>query len=279
MDRDDQGKESSAREARERQGRIKADADPRMSRSMEYGLAILQCFSSERPSLGIADIAGLLAISRSTTHRYVTTLTALGYLEQGGRRKYRLAPRAAEPGMAAIGALRLSRPARAVLEELRDQTGNTVSVGLLDDQHRVLYVDRVLGHCSGQVEIDEGLGVGVGVPVHCTALGKALLAGLPASEREQALSELTLTRHGPGSITQKRKLAIELDRVREEGLALSDQELKSGMRSIAALIVDPRLSRPLAIDLAAPSSARSAAELVATVGPLLKQAGQRVATA
>ena len=57
--------------------------EPRYSQSLERGLAILGCFTPKRPVLGIADIADELGMSRSTTHRYVITLVALGYLEQG----------------------------------------------------------------------------------------------------------------------------------------------------------------------------------------------------
>jgi DNA-binding IclR family transcriptional regulator len=63
---------------------------PRYSQSLERGLAILGCFTPQHPVLGIADIATELGMSRSTTHRYVSTLVALGYLEQGAGRKYRL---------------------------------------------------------------------------------------------------------------------------------------------------------------------------------------------
>src|SRR5664280_1831274 len=63
--------------------------EPRYSQSLERGLAILSCFTPKRPVLGIADIADELGMSRSTTHRYVITLLALGYLEQGASRKYR----------------------------------------------------------------------------------------------------------------------------------------------------------------------------------------------
>lgn len=64
--------------------------DPRYSQSLERGLAILACFTPPRPMLGIADLADELGMSRSTTHRYVVTLLALGYLEQETTRKYRL---------------------------------------------------------------------------------------------------------------------------------------------------------------------------------------------
>src|ERR1700722_13179716 len=157
--------------------RILAAPDPRLSRSLEYGVAILESFTRERQTLGIADIAETLGISRSTTHRYAMTLVTLGYLEQNSKRKYRLARRAADPGSAAVGAIRRQVAARAVLEELREDTGHTGRMGVLDGP-RVVYVYRLLGHSTGQHAVDRDLGVGADIPVYCSALGKVLLASL-----------------------------------------------------------------------------------------------------
>jgi IclR family pca regulon transcriptional regulator len=81
---------------------------PRYSQSLERGLAILACFKPEQPSMRLADIADGLGLSRSTTHRYVTTLVALGYLEQGEGRRYRLGLRVIDLGMAALNCWRAS---------------------------------------------------------------------------------------------------------------------------------------------------------------------------
>ena len=76
--------------------------EPRYSQSLERGLAILGCFTPERPVLGIADISDDLGMSRSTTHRYAITLVALGFLEQGASRKYRLGLAGDRSGMSAV---------------------------------------------------------------------------------------------------------------------------------------------------------------------------------
>src|SRR5580693_1466011 len=70
-----------------RSARIRPAPDPRLSRSLEYGIAILESFSRKHQELGIAELAELVGISRSTTHRYAITLVALGYLGQDSRRK------------------------------------------------------------------------------------------------------------------------------------------------------------------------------------------------
>src|SRR5579863_7749362 len=81
--------------------------EPRFSQSLERGLAILGCFTPTRPVLGIADLADELGMSRSTTHRYVITLTRLGYLEQGLRRKYQLTLRVTDLGISAMNGMSL----------------------------------------------------------------------------------------------------------------------------------------------------------------------------
>ena len=184
--------------------RVRPAPDPRLSRSLEYGVAILETFSAERQELGIARLSDVVGISRSTTHRYAMTLVALGYLEQDTKRKYRLSARAATPGGAAIAAMRRDIHARAVLEELREQTGHTVSMGVLDGA-RVIYVHRLFGHRAGQYAIDASLGVGASMPAYCTALGKVLLASLSDAERREVLAGLQLKRHGPNTIIEKRR--------------------------------------------------------------------------
>lgn len=255
------------------QRRILPEPDPRLSRSLEYGVAILECYSSERQELGIAELADILGISRSTTHRYAITLVELGFLEQDAKRKYRLARHAADAGGVAVGELRKQVPARAVLEELRDDIRHTVSMGVLDGD-RVIYVHRLLGHRPGQYAIDAGLGVGASVPVYCTALGKVLLASLSDAERRELLAGLKLKRHAPNTIVDRRKLAVEFDRVSPRGVVVSDEELLPGSRSIAVLVPRPRSEHPLAIDVTVPSSAFTVNRLVREVGPRLKRAAR-----
>jgi IclR family pca regulon transcriptional regulator len=255
--------------------RVRPAPDPRLSRSLEYGVAILETFSAERQELGIAGLSDIVGISRSTTHRYAATLVALGYLEQDSKRKYRLAARAADPGSAAIAAVRRDIHARAVLEELREQTGHTVSMGVLD-RARVTYVHRLFGHRTGQHAIDTSLGVGASVPVYCTALGKVLLASLSDAERREVLAGLRLTRHGPNTILNKRALAAELDSISPRGSVLSDEEAMSGARSIAALVPRPSGEHQLAIDVTVPAAAYTVERLRRQIGPRVKRAARLI---
>lgn len=255
---------------------IEDAADPRRSRSLEYGTAILRCYSGEHVALGIADLAELVGISRSTTHRYAMTLVALGYLEQDSKRKYRLSPRAADPGSAAVEAVRTDVGARAVLQELRDELGHTVSMGVLSGG-RVLYVYRLFGHRRGQFAIDRGLESGAHVPAYCTALGKVLMASLSSVERERLLAELEFAPQGPRAILDRRRLATAIGRIGAGDAVLSDEEQLAGARSLAVLVPGTRGGRSLAIDVTVPVAAYSASRLVKQMGPRLKRAAKLIA--
>ena len=139
------------------------------SQSLERGLAILAAFRSGRSLLGVAELGREVGLSRSTSHHYVATLTALGYLEQDSEtRKYRLGPRVLDLGFSAINSMELREVAAPHLRELSDETGYTVNMAILDDVD-IVYVDRCRSSSSGQREIDLNLHVGSRMPAYCTA--------------------------------------------------------------------------------------------------------------
>jgi IclR family pca regulon transcriptional regulator len=249
----------------------KEDRPRRLSYSLQSGVALLLMFSEEHQALGVSEMADRGGLGRATTHRYATTFLRLGYLEQDSKRKYRLAPRAADPGAHAIGEIRRALPARAVLEELREEIGHTVSMGALDHT-RVVYVHRLFGHRSGQHAIDRELRVGAHIPAYCTALGKILLASLSDAERRERVATIDLVPQGPRSIVEHAELLAELDEMNVQAPIVSDEEFVTGARSIAVLVPRPSGERPMAIDLTVPSSAYTTMQLLEATGPKMMRA-------
>jgi IclR family transcriptional regulator, pca regulon regulatory protein len=198
----------------------------RYSHSLGRGLAILACYTPERPVLGIAELAEQLGISRSTTHRYVRTLVSLGYLEQDASRKYRLALGAIDLG-AALNATGLCKHAHPELEALSRRSGYTAEIAVLDGP-KTLLVGHVLAGTGTAVDACLRL------PAYCTSMGKVLLAYLPSEPRAKLISEMELIECGPGTITSKAALHAQLENVRSEGFAIDDEELMEGTRAIAA---------------------------------------------
>lgn len=249
--------------------------EPRYSQSLERGLAILSCFTAKRPVMGIADLADTLGMSRSTTHRYVITLLALGYLEQVASRKYRLGLRVSDLGMSALNATGLREHSHPHLEELRRQTGCSAGLALLDGTE-VLYVDSARSVRRAREEIDLSLHPGSRLPVHCTATGKMLLAELPEELQRDLLAELKLPKRGPKTITGKKALREELDRVAKAGIATSNEELVAKLNAIAAPVRDSTGQAIAALGLTAPASAMASKKLLDSHGPRLIETAKEI---
>jgi DNA-binding IclR family transcriptional regulator len=233
---------------------VASTPEPRISRSLEYGVAILECFSGKHPVLRISELADMIGVSRSTMHRYATTLVQLGYLEQDEKRRYRLARAAARPGTTAIETIRREVRARTILEDLRAQTGHTVSLGLLSGS-RVLYVYRLSAHATaGQYGADGDLRAGAQTPALHTPLGLALLSTLLESE---LLSLLETSDPGHPSVdlttsAARRSLVGEVKAIKESGIVIGPNPHGSG--HVIAAPVTRWMDRPiLAVELTVPA--------------------------
>ena len=241
------------------------------SQSLERGLAILSSFTSVQPLLGVSELAREVGLNRSTTHRYIATLAALGYLQQDApTKKYRLGPRVVDLGFSAINSMELREVAAPHLRRLSDETGCTVNMAILDGLD-IVYVERCRSTQAGQREIDLNLHVGARLPAYCTSLGKVLLAWLAPEEQAAALDRVDFSRRGPNTITSRSALIAELDRVRAEGFAINNEELAYGLRSIAAPILDRDGAAAAAINLAMHSSMVSMDDLSARLSETVRR--------
>ena len=246
------------------------------SQSLERGLGILAAFTPTRPSLGVSELARAVGLSRSTTHRYMATLTRLGYLRQDpASRRYRLGPRVLDLGFSAINSMELPELARPHLQHLSDETGHTVNMAILDGPE-IVYVERVRSSQAGQSQIDLNLHVGSRLPAYCTSMGKVLLAYLPPQERERTLDELELVGRGPNTVTERDALCAELDRVRDAGLAVNDEELAAGLRSIAVPVRARSGEVEAAINVAVHRTMGSMNDLIARLGPVLRRTADEI---
>ena len=217
--------------------------------SVRRALRILRCFGPDRPELGVTDLSRELDMHKSTVHRLLVTLEAEGFvrLVEGGR--YALGWRLFELGSAvpAWGAIR--QVVLRELERLVQRTGETAHLAVLAEGE-VLYIEKV--------ESDRPLrmpsSVGRRVPLHCTALGKILLAGLEDDERWRAIYGAQLRRFTPSTITDPDAVRNEVEKVAENGYAVDREEIEEGLMCLGAPIVDERGQTCAAISISGPSS-------------------------
>ncbi|HEY6295090.1 MAG TPA: IclR family transcriptional regulator, partial [Streptosporangiaceae bacterium] len=244
-----------------------ATSDPGLSQSLERGLAILSAFTPDRPDLGISELARKLGLTRSTTHRYVATLTTLGYLQQDdSTRKYRLGPRVLDLGFSVLGSLGLREIAAPHLRRLTDATGHTSNLAIRDDTD-VILIDRVRGLPGRYHHLEFSLHVGSRIPAYCSATGKALLAFLPRPDLERILDRTDLVQRGPRTLTDRKALLAALDQVRRTGIATNDEELDNALRSIASPVLTRSGEVVAAVNVAIPWSPAPMSELVSRLGP------------
>ena len=252
--------------------------EPRYSQSVERGLAILECFTPERPVRGIAELADELGMSRSTTHRYALTLTALGYLVRASGRRYRLGLRVTHLGLGAMGATSLRQHARPHLEELARRAPYTLAIFVLDGPE-ALCVDCVHPLRLSQRPLRAVLHRGARLPAHRTAAGKLLVAHLPEREQREVLAELIVQRRGPAESQAaggRAALRRELATIVEEGLARSEGELGEGLCEIAAPVRSQTGEVYTALSMTAHGAAISLAQLERSLGPHLVSTADRI---
>jgi IclR family pca regulon transcriptional regulator len=246
------------------------------SQSLARGLAILSTFHSDRPLIGVSELSRGLDLSRSTVHRYVATLAKLGYLQQDpDSKRYRLGPKVLDLGFSALNSMDLLEISAPHLRQLSDETQRTVNLAILDGTD-VVYIERCRSARPGQQEIDLNLHVGARLPAYCTAMGKAILAFLPEERLEELIAEIDFVPRGPNALTGAKAFREELDKIRISGIAVNDEELAYGLRSIAAPIYTHTGDVLAAVNLAVHRTMVSMDELLDRFGPAVLRAAHDI---
>ncbi len=216
----------------EHKARTPAKPKTRLS-SVANAVRLIKAFSDDEYEIGISSLAKRLGLAKSTVHRLASTLIESGMLEQNGENgRYRLGLALFELGALVRRKMDVSSEAKPYLKMLREKTGETVHLAILD-QASVLFINNL----EAEHAIRMSVNVGVRAPAHCTAVGKALLAYQPTEVVERVVAAGLATRTSktmsdPGDLRQ------DLATVRARGYAVDDEELESGLRCIAAPIRD-----------------------------------------
>ncbi|TDQ01436.1 IclR family transcriptional regulator [Labedaea rhizosphaerae] len=208
------------------------DRAPHHVQSLDRGLAVIRAFGPDTPELTLSDVARATGLTRAAARRFLLTLTDLGYVRTDGK-LFALTPRVLELGYAYLSSVSLPEVAQPHLERLSAQVRESSSVSVLDGTD-IVYVARVMVSRIMTVAIN----VGTRFPAHATSMGHVLLAGLSDVDLEAYLSAAELDTFTEHTITSPEALRAELARVRAQGWALVDQELESGLRSIAVPLHD-----------------------------------------
>lgn len=216
-----------------------------------------------RGSAHPADIARDLKLARTNVHRLLATLQGLGFVDRRSDGGCVLTFRLFELGNTVPHSRNLIDSARPPMLRLGQITGGTINHGVLFED-AVLFIDKVDSDAYLKLERP----VGTSQPLHCTSLGKVLLAFQEEELREALIGRISLERFTPNTITDPGRLRDELARVREEGCARDFQELTGELNCIAAPVFGPENSIVSAVSISGPASRFSGETLESAVRPL-----------
>lgn len=240
--------------------------------SVDKALWLLQLVG-ERQALRVAEAADLLGVARSTAHRLLTALRRRGLVMQDRPNgAYRPGPALYEIGLAAVSRIDIRRVARPVLEQLREQTGETASLAVLEGT-TIRFVDCVESPRSVRV----GDRTGVTRQAHASAVGKAILAGLSDAELDRRYPGGDLpAATTPAAITDAAVLRAEIAEIRARGYALNWEESSEGVCAVAVALRDT-VGQPLAgLGVAAPSSRMGEVRAIRAFAPAVLHGAELV---
>lgn len=195
-------------------------------------LAVLECLS-RRKSVGLEELSRELGLAKPTVSRFLQTLQGLGYARRDESERWAMTLKAFNVGSRALDHLDLYSAARPVAEELAEQLGETVHMGVMEGDSAV-YVLKI----ESKYTIRMFSRVGRRIPLYCTAIGKVLLAYSTPEERKAALEGVRLVAFTPNTITARSVLEGELKRIRTQGFARDAEEHEVGITCLGAPIFD-----------------------------------------
>jgi DNA-binding IclR family transcriptional regulator len=216
--------------------------------AVERAILILQLLGREPERLTISEIAQRLGIPKSTVFTILTTLQEHNMVEReetSGR--FGLGMELFALGSIVLESLNPRSAGREILKRLAEETHLTAHLGIVD-RDEVVYIEKI----ESQARIKVSSRVGGRMSLHCTALGKAMLSAMPERERDLLLEGMRFSQQTPNTITSRASLLEELQRVRERGYAVDDEENEPGIRCLAAPVYNHHGEIAYAISISGP---------------------------
>ena len=225
------------------------DSSPYKVQVLDRALALIDALTKVRDGASLVELSEKVKLHKSTAHRLLSILERHRIVERDSESgRYRLGLRLFELGTIAMDRFNIRDRGRQHLEHLLEEVNETVHLCTLD-AGEVLYLDKIEPARSVRMASY----VGRRNPIHCTAVGKVILAHLSKPEQDEILQSCDFRRLTPKTITTPTELKAEFKSIRERGYALDNEETEQGLRCVGSAVLD-RSGRPIAaISVSAPS--------------------------
>ncbi len=203
--------------------------------SIERALNILEELAKEKDGMGVTELSRRVGLHKSTVHRILSVLLKYKYVDKDpDTKRYRLGMKPLYLGGIILDRLDLRREAHDLLKKLANEVNETVHL-VIPDNDMGLYIDKIDSNQTFRMRSQ----IGWYVPLHATAVGKAILAFSPRSYVDRVIRK-GLKSCTENTITNPEVLLRHLEEVRLRGYAVDDEENEPGVRCVAAPIFDYR---------------------------------------
>jgi len=244
--------------------------EPTRLSSVAMAVRLLKTFSEGEAEIGVTSLSRRLGVAKSTVYRLASTLVSEGLLEQNPEtEKYRLGMSLFALGALVRQRMNVATDARPFLFHLREATGETVHLAILEGPDIVFVLNLESNHAI-RMRAD----LGARKPAFCTAEGRAMLAFQPQDVVNDVLGRRLVPRT-PKTIIDAGQIRAALEEVRALGFATEDEQSELGMRSVAAPIRNANGRVVAAIGLAGPIQ-RLSDEALASFAPLVADAARTI---
>lgn len=203
--------------------------------SVDKAICLLNEMAEARRPLSLGELALRCDYPKSTVHGLVSSLRKGGLVHQSDQDgKYSLGLRLFELGNLVRESWNILDQVRPYMQNIAIQTGESVDLAILDGREVL-----IIGHEDANNNLRVVTTVGARLPLFCTALGKALLAGLPDTEARRMIQGQTLVSYTPHTTTKASRLIAEIASIRDGGDSIENGEYRIGLRAVASLIHTP----------------------------------------
>lgn len=240
-------------------------------RSIDRALLILLETSRQPDGITAAELSTRTGLPLSTVYRLVDALRSRQFLRESLQQgRFLIGSAAFQVGSAYSGQRLLLEAADPVMNKLAHDLNETVNLAAFR-QGRAVYLHQVE---SPTRLMRMFMATGGPVPLHCSGVGKVLLAGLDPAARASRLASLDFEAHTPATITEPAELAVELERTDQLGYALDNEEREPGVRCIAVPVRSSTGSVIAALSAAGPSSRITSSRIPELAAQLSAAAGE-----
>lgn len=220
--------------------------------SLIRAIDILDLVSKNKDGINVTEISDQLNLHKSTAYRLLSTLEYKNFVKKDKNKKYKVGKRVIEIGYQALNNIDLRKEMRPILQKLGEITEETIHLGVLDN-FKVFYIDKV--ETSHTIRMYSS--IGKGGPLYCTGIGKALLAFSEQEYINRFLKQVKFVKYTDNTITHKKELKDELEKIKKSGYAIDNMEHEDNIRCVAAPILDYSGDLIAAISISAPTQRMS----------------------